>query len=133
MSATIGQIRDALADILGTGTPRDVSVERHLVDTISAPAVVVGSIFLDPATFDGSSRFTLEIHAVASRSNVTQLDVVDQLIDPANGESIWAVITANPTLGDVVSSIAPQSAGSYRELPLDAGYYAATVRCEGYT
>ncbi len=133
MSATIGQIRDALADILGTGTPRNVSVERHLVDTITAPAVVVGSIFLDPATFDGSSRFTLEIHAVASRSNVTQLDVVDQLIDPANGESIWAVITANPDLGGVVSSIAPQSAGSYRELPLDAGYYAATVRCEGYT
>ena len=43
------------ADILGTGTPRDVSVERHLVDTISAPAVVVGSIFLDPATFDATT------------------------------------------------------------------------------
>lgn len=133
MSATIAQIRDGLADILSTGTPRDVSTERHLVDTITAPAVVVGSIFLDPATFDGSSRFTVEVHAVASRSSVTQLDVVDQLIDPANDESIWAAIEANPTLAGVVSSIVPQSAGSYRELPLDAGYYAATVRCEGYT
>ena len=133
MSATIAQIRDGLVDVLGTGTPSDVSTERHLVDTITAPAVVVGSIFMDPATFDGSARFTVELHAVASRGNVTQLDVIDELIDPANTESIWAVVEANQDLGGVVSSIVPMSAGNYRELPLDAGYYAATVRCEGYT
>lgn len=133
MSATIAEIRDGLVDVLGTGTPADVSIERHLVDTITAPAVVVGSIFLDPATFDGSSRFTAEIHAVASRGSVTQLDVIDELIDPANSESIWAVIEANQDLAGAVSSIVPMSAGNYRELPLDAGYYAATVRCEGYT
>ena len=73
------------------------------------------------------------LDADAQFDGVTMLDVIDELIDPANSESIWAVIEANPTLAGAVSSIVPQSAGNYRELPLDAGYYAATVRCEGYT
>lgn len=123
MSA-LSDVRHALADFIAEALP-DVVVEPFLPDTVATPAVIVAGIELEAVTFDQQRKVQVDLYCVVSRSHVDQVSVLDDLVI-----GVWDAITADPSIGDGASSVVPLSVGAYRDLPLDAGYYAATVVVE---
>lgn len=130
MSA-IGDVRTAIATTLSEAFS-DVTVYRHLPDALDAPAFVVGGITVEPSTFGMDGEYLVEVHVAVSRRSVDLMDSLDDYVS-FDGDSVPQALQTDPTLGGAVASVAVLSVGSYRELPIEPGYYAATVKVQVFT
>lgn len=131
---TLAEVRDGLVEVLSSGLPSDVNVERLPTDNTDAPAVIIAGIQGQPMVMGSGQILTVDLYVVVSRRQLDEVDTLDQLVDESQSDSVPAVIHADPTLGDRGVSARVVNFGEYREMEV-AGvpFYAATVVVEVLT
>jgi hypothetical protein len=125
VTATLTEVREALAGTLAAAIP-DVNFEARPVDTVSVPAGIVQGFAQTDADFSSHRTVTTSVLVLVARSNVDQIDLLDQLIDHGDG-SILAALDADPTLGGVVGYCVWKATGDYGDYELGGVPYYGTV------
>lgn len=130
MAATLADVRQAIADTLAEALPA-VNVYPYMEDTVAAPAVLVQGFEQTPAGFGTLDTVVVSLLILVSRQNVSQLAVLDSLIDAQEDVSVPVALAADPTLGGAVSYCVWRSQGDYGEYEWGgASHYGAVVRLE---
>jgi hypothetical protein len=116
------EVRDAIVDALDG---LRVNTYRHPVDAISVPAAVVAGFEMSELTLGGGRNITARVLVVVSKSDTSQLDLLDQLLDESGQ---WSVIEAiNDRVADDID-MAVESVDGYGEVAWgDVSYYGAAV------
>ena len=125
-NATIRQtISEAIAEV-----PRLI-VYAYPDVAILVPAAVVAGLEMTESTLGGGRDLTAKVLVVVSRSHVSQLQLLDELLDESGTGSIVAAI--NDHIADGVS-VMVESVGSYGEFAWgDVSYYGAVVTVKVFT
>lgn len=119
-NATIRQtIRDAIAEV-----PR-LNVYAYPEDAITVPAAVVAGFEMTELTLGGGRDLTAKVLVAVSRSHVSQLQALDELLDETGEGSVVAAINGDATEGVslMVTSVADYGPIEWGEVV----YYGAVI------
>ena len=129
MAATNAEIRGALFDTLDVS---GVNRYRYPEDSIQTPAVVVAGFDMSESKLGGGRDITAKVLVVASRSHVSQLELLDEMLDEAGDGSVIAAINDRVDADGI--SVAVTEVGDYGEFAWgDVSYYGAVVTVKVWT
>ncbi len=116
-------IADALGDISG------LNVYKYPADSIQAPAAVITGLSHEIADFDLHRNAAVTITVLVSHQHESQMELLDDLVDVSNADSIPAKLRALVDGVDV--GVNPRSVGDFgfREWG-GVIYYGAAVEAE---
>lgn len=127
--ATNATVRSVVFDAL-----EDLSVNRYEYppDSVNVPAVIVAGLEINRSTFQGNRTIDVGVLVLVSHNDVTQLAVLDELLDPTGDGSVVAALEDVNDADGV--SLAWTSVSGYGEIEWGGvAYYGATVSCTAYT
>jgi hypothetical protein len=128
--ATNAQIRRAVADAINDLA--SLNVYRYPPDSVSVPAAIVAGLDIDFASFTGGRETSVAVLVIVSRSHTSQLELLDELLDPAASTSVVAAIESRVDADDV--SLMVESVGGYGEIEWGGvSYYGALVTVKALT
>jgi len=129
---TIADVRAGVQTVLADAL-QGVTVHRFPADNVDGPTIMVAGFRIDAGSFgDDTVRFEAELYVIVSRRHIDQMELLDTLLSPGSGFSIWDAIDDNPTLGATVAFCSVESAGEYRQMMIgEVPYFAATVVLRG--
>ncbi len=119
-------IFDALVDVPG--------VNRYMYpeDSIQVPAAVVAGFDIEQSILGGGRTTTARVLVAVSRSHVSQLEVLDELLDETGAQSVVAAINDRVDADDV--SLSVTSIGDYGPVEWgDVVYYGAVITVAVWT
>lgn len=129
MTATNADVRRVVFDAVNiTGVHR----YQYPPDSVEVPAAIVAGLDITRTTFEGAREVGVTVLVVVSRSDPSQVEVLDALLDPSSEQSVLAAIEAVSDVDGV--SLAWRSVDGYGEVDWGGvSYYGAAVSCTAYT
>lgn len=128
--ATNGDIRSAIIDALAD-VP-NLNTYAYPLDSVQVPAAVVAGFDIDQTVLGGGRKITARLLVAVSRSHVTQLAVLDELLDETGEQSVIAAINSRVDADDVSLSVV--SIGDYGPIEWgDVVYYGAVATIQVWT
>ncbi len=114
---TFGAVRQAVADYL-TATITGFRATANRFGQVNPPMGVVvpqtGRLITYSQTFDGETDYNLRLVMLVSEGDSSSgQDALDTYLSPTGGNSIYAAVQADPTLGGAVSYCAVIEATGY--------------------
>jgi hypothetical protein len=105
---------------------------RYPPDSVQVPAAIVAGIDIEPNTLTGGRETTVSVLVLVSRSHTSQIELLDDLIDPEGVDSVYAAIESRVDADGV--SLMVESVGGYGEVVWgDTSYYGALVTVKAFT
>jgi len=119
-AAIRGAVHDAIAEV------HSLNVYRYPPDTVSVPAAIVAGLDIEPNSMSGGRETSVAVLVLVSRSHVSQLELLDELLDPESAASVVAAVDSRVDVDDV--SLMVESVGGYGEIVWgDVSYYGALM------
>lgn len=127
--ATNIAVRRAVYDALDL--PR-VNRYAYPPESVETPAAIVAGLDITRTTFDNHREIGVTVLVVVSHSDASQIQVLDELLDPTGAQSVIAALEAVTDQDGV--SLAWRSVSGYGEVVWGGvSYYGAAVSCTAYT
>lgn len=129
MTATNATVRrtafNALNDITG------INRYEYPPEKLVVPAAVVAGLDITRTTFDGAREIGVSVVVAVSHSDASQIQLMDQLLDPSTAGSVLAALESVSDADGV--SLAWRTVSGYGEIEWGGtSYYGAVVSCTAY-